>query len=80
MDFFVLNPETLISNFNFNPSAEEEVNKFYEGMVAKIREAMPDFEGAITVEESVRDQLALISRVTIADSGSFLERTGKEPV
>ena len=58
--------------------AEEEANNIYGHIVTEIRKSIPDHEGAITVEESVRDQLALISRVTIADSGSFVNRKGKD--
>ncbi len=36
----------------------------------------PGFEGAISPEKSVRDQLDLIHRVTIKQTGSFINRDG----
>jgi len=56
----------------------EEVDKFFDGEVARIRKRFPQFEGAITVEQSVRDQLELISRVTIEQSGDFVNRDGSD--
>lgn len=61
-----------------HPPAPEEVEKFLDHIVSGIRKVDPDFEGAITVEESVRDQLTLISRVTIAESGQFVDRNGRD--
>ncbi|KLO10731.1 NAD(P)-binding protein [Schizopora paradoxa] len=55
----------------------EEVEKFFSEAEAKIREKFPSYEGSITVEQSVRDQLALISSVTIDRSGDFVNRDGK---
>ncbi|KLO10732.1 NAD-binding protein [Schizopora paradoxa] len=54
----------------------EEVEKFFSSEEARIRERYPAFEGAITVEQSVRDQLALISRITVDRSGDFVNRDG----
>ena len=56
--------------------APEEVEKFFSSEEARIRERFPAFEGAITVEQSVRDQLALISRITVDRSGDFVNRDG----
>ncbi|KLO12359.1 NAD-binding protein [Schizopora paradoxa] len=68
---------------SFNPGfvktmqgTEEEINKFYDNQVAFLRKFYPDYEGAITIADSVRDQLSLISRVTLKDSGAFLNRDG----
>jgi len=56
---------------------EEEINKFYGNQVAHLRTLIPDFEGAISIEESVRDQISLFSRITTADNGAFYNRDGK---
>ncbi len=58
--------------------AEEEVNQILEPIVQKIRARYPHFEGPITVEQSVGDVLALIDRITIAESGSFVHRDGRD--
>ncbi|KLO10723.1 NAD(P)-binding protein [Schizopora paradoxa] len=56
--------------------APEEVEKFFSEAEAKVREKFPKYEGAITVEQAVRDQLAVIASVTIDRSGDFVSRTG----
>lgn len=58
--------------------ASEVIEGHYQVHVAELRNAHPEVEGAITVEESVRDQIALIGRVTAMDSGAFLTRTGRK--
>ena len=40
--------------------------------VNRIRAQDPNFRGAITVEQSVDEQLALLAKVTLAESGSLL--------
>ena len=40
--------------------------------VKKIRVNRPRFRGAITVEQSVDEQLALLTKVTLAESGTFM--------
>ena len=54
------------------------MNKHFDTVVAHVRKGIPEFEGALTVDESIRDQLALISRVSIVASGSFVHRNGKD--
>ncbi|EJD04866.1 NAD-binding protein [Fomitiporia mediterranea MF3/22] len=56
----------------------EELEKVFEKIVAQIRIASPKFAGAITVEQSVNDQLALLERITPADSGSFVHADGSD--
>ena len=56
----------------------EEVDKFFAKEEKRIRRQFPQFEGSITVEESVRDQLALISRVSIEQSGEVVNRDGSD--
>lgn len=49
-----------------------------EPIAQKIRARYPHFEGPITVEQSVTDVLALIDRISIAESGSFVHRDGRD--
>ncbi|KLO10733.1 NAD(P)-binding protein [Schizopora paradoxa] len=56
----------------------DEVDKFFAKEEERIRQQFPQFEGSITVEQSVHDQLALISRVTIDQSGAFVNRDGTD--
>jgi len=60
------------------PGTEEEVNEILEPIVQKIRARYPHFEGPIMVEQSVGDVLALVDRITIAESGSFVHRDGRD--
>jgi len=55
---------------------KEEVEAFYEQTEKQIRVKNPGFEGAISPEKSVGDQLDLIHRVTIKQTGSFINRDG----
>ncbi|KAI0088700.1 hypothetical protein BDY19DRAFT_985505 [Irpex rosettiformis] len=57
---------------------KEQVEAFYESRNKINREKNPDFEGAITVERSVGDILAFIDKATIADSGKFVHRDGRD--
>jgi len=57
---------------------EEEIEAFYEQQVKQIRTKFPNFEGAITTEQSARDQLDLIHRVTIEQTGEFVNRDGTD--
>ena len=59
-------------------SDPEEVERLYTMGAAKIREADPEFRGPIEVEQSVEEQLALLNKMTIAESGSFLNSTGTD--
>lgn len=56
--------------------AKEKADAFYAETVRRIRINTPAFEGAITPEQSVRDQLKLIDKVTIEQTGSFVNRDG----
>jgi len=60
------------------PGTEEEINKLLEPIAQKARKRYPHFEGPITVEKSVGDILALIDRSTVAESGSFVHRDGRD--
>jgi len=57
---------------------KEEVDEFFAREEDRIRQGFPQFEGAITVEQSVRDQLSLISKITIDQSGDFVNRDGSD--
>ncbi len=56
------------------------MDEFFAREEVRIRQGFPQFEGAITVEQSVRDQLSLvlISRITIDQSGDFVNRDGSD--
>ncbi|KAH8115084.1 NAD-binding protein [Phellopilus nigrolimitatus] len=56
---------------------KEEVDALYDRIVAHTRVGIPDFS-AVTVEDSTRDQVALIERITIADTGTFVHHDGKK--
>ncbi|KLO12358.1 NAD(P)-binding protein [Schizopora paradoxa] len=58
--------------------SKEEVDAFYDLQEKQIRSMYPKFEGAITPEQSVRDQLDLIHRVSIEQTGSFVNRDGTD--
>lgn len=60
------------------PAAEDEVNARYDAINARVRETVPDWPGDITVEESVRDQLALFDSVGLEKSGRFVRRDGED--
>ncbi|KLO12360.1 NAD-binding protein [Schizopora paradoxa] len=55
---------------------KEKAEAFYAETVRRIRIKTPDFEGAILPEQSVRDQLAIIHKATIEQTGSLLNRRG----
>lgn len=57
---------------------KEETDAFYDSTVKMIREAHPDFEGALTPEESVSAQLKTIQGMTIEDTGRFYNQNGKD--
>lgn len=59
-------------------SADEEVEARLAPLVEMFRKAYPNFEGPITVEQSIRDILAYLDRATIADSGKFTHRDGRD--
>lgn len=49
----------------------------YEAAVQKIRKIDPEF-GIIEHEESARQQLKVLDKITVADSGSLVEWNGKK--
>ena len=59
-------------------AAKEEVEMFYRTRNEINRAKNPDFEGAITVEQSVGDILTFIDKATVADSGTFVHRDGRD--
>lgn len=59
-------------------SAKEEVDAFYDLQEKQIRSMYPKFEGAITAERSAQDQIDLIHKVTIEQTGGFVNRDGTD--
>ncbi|EJD04817.1 short-chain dehydrogenases/reductase [Fomitiporia mediterranea MF3/22] len=59
-------------------SDADEVEKIREGIVARIRTVNPKFSGAATVEQAVNGQLALLERITPADTGAFIRPDGSD--
>lgn len=57
---------------------KEETDKLYDMITAQIRQALPKFEGAITAEESVKEQLSTYEKLTIADTGRYIFRDGTD--
>ncbi|TFK41983.1 hypothetical protein BDQ12DRAFT_349623 [Crucibulum laeve] len=53
----------------------EEVNKAQIALFSQIK---PDFEGAITPEESVKLQLEVINKWTVVDTGAFVSLHGNK--
>ena len=65
--------------FRVTPTpAEEEVEKHYKAVVAKIQASEPKFPGVISIDKSVKDQLALLDRLTPADTGRFIHPNGDD--
>ncbi|KAI5115932.1 hypothetical protein M0805_002082 [Coniferiporia weirii] len=54
---------------------KEFVDGIYDRIVEHTRVTIPDFS-IVPIDESVRDQLALIEKSTLADTGSFLQYDG----
>ena len=54
------------------------VDKIYEGVVAKIKARNPRFRNVLSVEQSVEEQLALLEKMTIENSGAFLHSSGTD--
>lgn len=59
-------------------AAQEETEKFYTNFVAEVRKAAPQYRGALTVEQTVEEQLALLEKVTLEDTGKFLHSSGQD--
>ncbi|KAI0792951.1 NAD-binding protein [Irpex lacteus] len=72
--FLSVNPG-LVKTFQ---GTEEEAEAFYAKRTEINRKINPNFEGAITVEKSAGDILALTEKATIADSGKFVHRDGRD--
>ncbi|KAL5498341.1 hypothetical protein ACEPAH_2483 [Sanghuangporus vaninii] len=60
------------------PGPSDQVDKIYDSIVTQIRSANPTYPGAISVEQSVRDQLSLLKRMTPADTGAFVHANGED--
>lgn len=58
--------------------AAEIVDKFYETQTEYIRKSFPQFVGAITVEQSINATLALLDRITPAESGVLLDASDED--
>lgn len=54
------------------------MNAIYAAMTEKLRTANPSFVGPVSVDEAVQELLILFDGITIAQSGQFLRRDGKE--
>ena len=59
-------------------SAKELIDKVYETITTYARQHNPTWEGAITADESAKGQVELYDRLTIADTGRFVTRDGKD--
>lgn len=58
--------------------AKEVSEPLYNAIVARIRQVKPDYSGVVPVERSVSQQLALFDKITIAETGAFLNRDGTD--
>ena len=54
------------------------VEKIYEGIVAQIKSRNSSFRGTLSIEQSVDEQLALLEKTTIDNSGAFLHSSGTD--
>ncbi|KAL5498343.1 hypothetical protein ACEPAH_2485 [Sanghuangporus vaninii] len=59
------------------PGPPDVVDKIYEGEIAKLRQINPNF-GFVSVEQSVKDQISLLEKMTPADSGAFVHANGDD--
>ncbi|KAI0088543.1 short-chain dehydrogenases/reductase [Irpex rosettiformis] len=57
---------------------KEEVDAAYAIFDRMSRKNDPDFEGPITIEQSANDILALLDKATVANSGTFVHRDGRD--
>ncbi|EGO05292.1 hypothetical protein SERLA73DRAFT_174375 [Serpula lacrymans var. lacrymans S7.3] len=73
--FLALSPGLV--NTALKPPTQEEIAEF-SLMLKKFRTLYPDFEGPITPETSVRMQLEVINKITVADTGAFLSHKGSK--
>ena len=58
--------------------AAEQMEQMYATITEHIRQRFPEFEGAITPEFSAGGQLALYEKLTMADTGRFVYRDGRD--
>ena len=54
------------------------VEKIYEAYVAETKARHPSFRGILSIEQSVEEQLALLEKTTIDNSGAFLHSSGTD--
>ncbi|KAH7930465.1 NAD(P)-binding protein [Leucogyrophana mollusca] len=59
------------------PPTAQELEEFKE-MLRNFRNVYPDFAGPITPETSVKMQLDVINKVTVADTGAFISHKGNK--
>jgi hypothetical protein len=57
-------------------SAEDFADGMFNMVLSAFQKLAPDLKDMISVEESVADQLALIDRVTVKDTGKFVSQHG----
>lgn len=70
--FFCQNHETKV---RLDPAF---VDKTYDMILARVKSKHPDFRRFLTVEQSVDEQLALLAKTTLEQSGSFLHSDGND--
>ena len=59
-------------------TAKDVVYKIYDDMVAQCRIAEPKFSGTVTVEQSVKDQMALLEKITPSDTNAIVKENGDD--
>ena len=59
-------------------TAKEISGPIMDAFVARIRKTDPSYTGAVPIEDTVGQQLALFERVMIADTGKFVNRLGSD--
>ncbi|KAL5525099.1 hypothetical protein ACEPAF_8968 [Sanghuangporus sanghuang] len=60
------------------PGPSDQVDKIYESIVTQKRQVNPTYLGAISVEQTVKDQLSLLKRMTPTDTGAFVHANGED--
>ncbi|OCB86052.1 short-chain dehydrogenases/reductase [Sanghuangporus baumii] len=69
-----LNADSYLLQFE----ASDQVDKIYESIVTQKRQVNPTYLGAISVEQTVKDQLSLLKRMTPTDTGAFVHANGED--
>ncbi|PAV15714.1 short-chain dehydrogenases reductase [Pyrrhoderma noxium] len=59
------------------PGSADIVDKIYGGIVAKLRNYNPNFEGVVSIEDSVERQLSLLHKLTPEESGALIHSNGE---